>query len=325
VSDDVLVAVIVSYQTRDRTSACVASLLACAQQFDGRLQIVVVDNASTDGTVAALQERFVDDVQVLVNPRNVGYGAACNQGAAACPEATHVLFLNADTVVRPTALTVLVRALHDDPQAGIVAPVLEEDDGVLRRTVRGHPTPLALLHQHTALRFLKFGRSAYARYKLPKSVQDAAGRLRAPVLNGAVLLLRTTDFRAVGGFDPRYFLYFEEADLCRRIGTLGLDCVLLPEPLVEHAGGASSSGMRDRALVWYLASLFQYVDRFHGRRFGLLYRALFKPLFLIRMLTDALRDVLALTFKPAHRTEKEAEVRLAARFFTRGMWVFLGA
>jgi hypothetical protein len=83
--------------------------------------------------------------------------------------------------------------------------------------------------------------------------------------------------------------------------------------------------MSDRALVWYLTSLFLYVDRFHGRRAGLAFRALFKPLFLMRMLTDALRDVLGLVFRPARRVEKEAEVRLAARFFTHGMWTFLGS
>lgn len=319
-----VLAVVVSYRTPGRTVRCVQSLLADASGVDA-LRVVVVDNASGDDTAARVRALGDPRVTVLENPRNTGYGAACNQGAATDPTAGVVLFLNADTEIAPGALSHLSRALAASPGVGVVAPLLEESSGVPRHSVRGDPTPLALLHQHTALRFLRVGSRAYARYKTPDCPPRADGSIEAPVLNGAALALSGETVRRLGGFDPRYFLYFEEADLCRRVRALGLTCRQVPDAVIRHHGGASSSGRSDRALVWYLASLFLYVDRFHGRRTGLLFRAVFKPLFLVRMVTDAVRDLLGVAFRPDRRERKRAELRLAARFFTRGMWTFLGS
>ena len=89
---------------------------------------------------------------------------------------------------------------------------------------------------------------------------------------------------------------------------------------MRHCGGAAADFDRERALTWYLASLFRYVDRFHGRGAGLAYRLAFKPLFLVRLVTDALRDAAGAA---AGRRGKAAELRVARRFVVRGMWEFL--
>ena len=310
-----LAVVVVSYETRERTLACVESVLA---DDSATSRVVVVDNASSDGTVSALRERSGDAIDVVASERNLGFGAACNLGAARVTDARHVLFLNADTRVRPGALHAIVTAL--DAGAGAAGPSVVGEDGGEQTSVRGHPTPLALLHQHTALRFLRVGASAYARYKRPDAAPDAV-----PVVMGAALAVRGDVLGITGGFDERYFLYFEEADLCRRVAECGMPVRFVADAVVEHAGGASSDPRRGRALIWYLRSLFLYVDRFHGRGKGLAYRCVFKPLFLVRMVTDLLRDALTWMFRPTKRTSKSPELHLAGWFFARGIWPFLVA
>jgi len=309
--------VIVSYETRDRTVRCVESVLA---QEGPSAAIVVVDNASSDGTVAAVESIGDARLRVIASAHNRGFGRACNEGAAAHPDARHVLFLNADTVLRPGALAAIVAALDADDAPGAAGPAIVGDDGADQLSVRGDPTPLALLHQHTALRFLRVGASAYTRYKRPAATDDDV-----PVVMGAALAVRGDVLRAARGFDERYFLYFEEADLCRRVRDAGHRVALVREAVVEHAGGASSDPRRGPALNAYLRSLFLYVDRFHGRAFGLLYRLIFKPLFLLRMFTDGIRDALTWLLRPSKRADKGPELRLGGWFLVRGVWAFLAA
>lgn len=320
-----LLVVIVSYCTRDMTVACVDSVLRECEHLGRPYRVVVVDNASPDGTAAAIAARPHPRLTLLANARNVGYGAACNQGAAVDGAARHVLLLNADTRAEPGAIATLVDVLDRDPLVALAGPSITGEDGTRRETIRGHPTPLALLHRHTVLRFVRVGARAYRRYRQPPGEAGPDGLTDAEVVNGAVMAVRGESFRAAGGFDPRYFLYFEEADLCRRLAQAGGRIVCAPAAVFRHEGGASAETDSERALVWYLQSLLLYVDRFHGRRRGLAFRAVFKPLFLLRMGTDAVRDLAAWAFRPRRRPVKRRELRLAVRFLTRGMWVFLGS
>lgn len=308
--------VIVSYETRDLTLRCVESALAHSGVPGHATRVVVVDNASRDGTAAALRERFGARIDVVASERNLGFGAAANLGAARVPDAVWVLVLNGDTELTPGALAALVAAGEAHADAAVLGPSVAGDDGRARDSVRGDPTRLALLHQHTALRFLRAGARAFERYRHPAAADTAEVAL------GAAMLVRGSDFRALGGFDPRYFLYFEEADLCRRARASGRTVRFVAGATVRHAGGASADRDRERALTWYLASLFAYVDRWHGRGAGIAYRLVFKPLFLVRLVTDFVRDAAGFLLR---RPGKAAELRLAARFVRRGLWQFLGA
>ena len=302
-------AVIVSYETRELTLRCAASALA-----EG-VRVVVVDNASADGTVAALRERLEGRIDLVASARNLGFGAAVNLGAARVPGARWILVLNADVELLPGSVAALRAAGEADPGSAILGPTVLGADGRPQLSVRGHPTRLALLHQHTALRFLRVGSHAYRDYRSPPASAEC-------VLMGAAMLVRGDDFRALGGFDPRYFLYFEDADLCRRASQSGRGVRFVPAATVRHASGASADHDRERALTWYLTSLFRYVDRFDGRGRGLVYRAYFKPLFLVRMATDFVRDAAGAL---AGRRGKTVELRTAGRFVVRGLWGFLVA
>jgi GT2 family glycosyltransferase len=126
----------------------------------------------------------------------------------------------------------------------------------------------------------------------------------------------------MGGFDARYFLYFEDADICRRAADRGRGVRFVPAATIRHAGGASADHDRERALTWYLTSLFVYVDRVHGRRAGIAYRFVFKPFFVVRLVTDFVRDALGAL---VGRKGKAEELRVAGRFAVRGLWTVLRA
>ncbi len=307
--------VVVSFETREATLRCVASALEHGAVPGHAAVVVVVDNASRDGTADAVRARFGNGVVVVANQRNLGFGAAANLGAARVPEAAWILVLNADTELTPGALSSLVAEGEAHRDAAILGPTIVGDDGRPQLSVRGHPTRLALLHQHTALRFLRIGARAYSVYRTPPSSEEF-------VVMGAAMLVRGRDFLELGGFDPRYFLYFEDADLCRRAALAGRGVRFVPAATVRHAGGSSADHDRERALTWYFVSLLTYVERCHGRSAGTAFRLAFKPLLVLKLATDAVRDALGAA---VGRKGKAEELRVAGRFVVRGLWTVLRA
>lgn len=237
-------AIVVTWQSRADVEGVLASLDAAlaAPGIDGSL--IVVDNASTDGTPAWLRANR-PDVRLIEAPTNEGFGRACNRAfAAAAGEAW--LLVNPDARLRPDTVARLVEALQGDPASGAIAPTLAgpgeaESAGMLpsARSGAGH--------------FLFLNRLLPGRRGGPwRGVQlrrQAAGRL-VPVdwASAAVLALRPAAVRAVGGFDPTIFLYGEDVDLCGRLGRMGWQIRLATDARATHAIGASSESGSTRWL-----------------------------------------------------------------------------
>jgi GT2 family glycosyltransferase len=198
-------------------------LLDALVSVRGAHEIVVVDNASTDGTPEAVRRAF-PEVRLLESP-NDGYGAGANRGIAAC-SAPFVLLLNSDVVVRPGALRALADYLESHPRAGLAGPRLENPDGTLQRSCFAFLGTLRLAIEKTAL-----GRWLNGPYDRPRT---------APWVLGAALAIRREAFEAVGGFDTAFFLYGEEVDLCYRLWQAGWEVHYTPEATVMHVGGAST-------------------------------------------------------------------------------------
>lgn len=227
--------VIVSYHCRDDVARCVASVLASVHSV--AVEVVVVDNGSTDGTVELLRAGF-RAVEVIEMGENAGFSRANNRGIAATT-ARHVLLLNPDTVVDPGALDRLVAFADADPAVGVVAPRLVNPDGTDQLTARAFPTAAAAVFGRRSPLTRWFPRNRWSTRFL--AGRDAAGDepFRIDWVSGAAMLVPRTVIDRVGGFDEAFFLYWEDADWCRRIHDAGFEVWCEPRARVVHDEGGT--------------------------------------------------------------------------------------
>ncbi len=263
--------VLVNWNSGEQLRACLASM-AASRMTGVRLGcVVVVDNASTDGSAQALPARLADaPVRVLRNPANLGFARACNQGAAACGPAPSplLLFLNPDTVLAPDTLEVAgtFLARQAPAQVGIVGVQLREDDGRIARSCARLPNLGRLLGRSLGLEQLPAW--LYQGHYLRRFGHDAS----RPVgqVMGAFFLVRRPLFDALAGFDERFFVYYEEVDFTRRALTRGCTSHFLASTHVQHAGGGSSRQVKDRRLSYNLHSRLRYAGKHFSRPGALL-------------------------------------------------------
>ena len=276
--------VVVSYNVAPLLATCLASVRAALGELDEPGEIVVVDNASTDASADLVAARF-PDVRLVRNAANRGFGAACNQGASQAGE--FVLFLNPDARLEPAALGALVGRLRATPAAAMAGPLVRFPGGAPQETRRRFPSPLTLLLESTPVQWRFPALPPLRRYVC--AGRPVAGAERVDWLSGACLLVRTEAFRAAGGFDPHFFMYFEETDLCRRLAALGWETWFEPAARCVHDHGRSAAQdlrSRDRN---YFRSKFRYAARYWGVNVARALRLLAAPFFLVELAAQATR------------------------------------
>jgi GT2 family glycosyltransferase len=244
--------VLVSFNTRQLTLECLESLMREIRVLGG--QVIVVDNASTDGSAAAVQAAF-REVKVISADRNLGFGAANNLAFEKCTS-DNVLLLNTDTIVRPGALQSMMQTLDSDPSVGAVGCRLENADGSLQKSCWSFPTPRLAWSEAFGLNRLGLTRDWHR--------WDHASEQDVDFVIGAALMVRRSVIEQIGGFDPRFFLYSEEADWQKRMHAAGWKVRFTPAGTIVHLGGASGEGMRDRQLVEFCRSIELYIRKHHG-------------------------------------------------------------
>ena len=214
--------VMLTYNRWDLTDEALRLL---AEVTEPRYELVIVDNASTDGTLDQLTQ--VRGARVLRNPRNLGFGPATNQGAAMA-RGRYLLLLNSDAWVRPGWLEPLIDVADSDPGVAAVAPKLLYPDGRLQEAG-------SIVWRDARVR-------QYGDGDLPNR-PEYNFRRTVDYASAACLLVRRSAFIAVGGFDPRFApVYFEDVDLCLALAAGPGRVVYQPRSIVEHVRGASSSG-----------------------------------------------------------------------------------
>jgi len=239
--------IVVNYNSSALARRCLES---AAADLDGvEWRAIVVDNASADNPAGALGS--LPQTTLLSNAANEGFGAAVNRAAAAS-DAPILWILNPDCLVHPGAFAALAETLAAHPDCAIAAPQLLNADGSVQASARGNPTAWTGLFGRNTLLTKFFPTAPAARRNLPARDLVDAGVESAPVdwVMGAAMFIRREMFEAVGGFDPRYFLYWEDADLCRRLWARGWSTRYVPRARVAHDGGASartSSALATRA------------------------------------------------------------------------------
>ena len=252
-----LTVAIVSYNAKDELTACLESIFASTQL--GSFEVIVADNASADGTVGALAERF-PQVRVIASAENLGFGRASNL----CwheAKSSLVLFLNSDTVVSDRALDRLVAIARKHPEAGAVGPRLLYPDGEIQMSFGAMPGIASELLQ-------KLWNAGYARGKGPlrSAVRKRYSRERTvDWVSAACLLTRRDTLETINGFDETFFLYSEDADLCARIRATGALILFTPEVEIVHLLGRSAEKNRDRAVYESHRSRLYFYEKHQGR------------------------------------------------------------
>ena len=203
---------IVNWNTRERTLACINSVRQFVPAQTG-VQIIVIDNNSEDGSVEAIREACTG-VEIIEYKENVGFGRANNAGLDQA-RGQIVLFLNSDTEIIATTIPDLLGEFEAHPEIAAFGCKILGYDGIPQHSVRGFPTLGAYLYSDTLLGVLGFFRASHDRYR--RKQFDFEQWQSIEVAMGAALAVRSEVVEQMQGFDPCFFMYFEEADLCRRV------------------------------------------------------------------------------------------------------------
>ena len=253
--------VIVSWNTREHLARCLDALEATTAGV--ALNVIVVDNASTDGSAAMVAGKF-PRVRLLANADNLGFGRACNAGARA-GRARALLILNSDCEPAPDAVAAMLTALDADPTLGGVFCRLLNRDGTLQPSVhRALPTPWTHVGDvffRSSLRYALYRTPALKRWLLAPTARRHATAHDVAWGGAACMLVRRSAFEAVGGFDEGFFMYCEDLDLCARLGAAGQRLRYLPHAVVVHAWGASTVQRPAAMLREAYASRVRYFDK----------------------------------------------------------------
>lgn len=252
--------VVVNFNAGGLLARCVADLLD-----QDPAEVVVVDNASEDDSLARLEAGLSDPgrVRIIRNDENRGFAAACNR-AAADADSEYLAFVNPDCRVPPGALAALHGALADRADTALAgAWVVDPDGSEQRGTRRRLPTPWRALTTFSGLECLAGRWPALAGVNRPR--EPVAGTTAVEAVNGACFLVRTRDFRDIGGFDTGYFLHCEDLDLFRRLADCGRGLCLVPDARVVHEQGTSSRRVPVRVAWHKHRGMMRYLLAHHAR------------------------------------------------------------
>jgi GT2 family glycosyltransferase len=247
--------VIVNFNSGEALASTVESLEAA---FTGvAWEAIVVDNSSSDGSEGAALNRT--RVKLLRGPGNVGFAAAVNRGISVTP-APFVLVLNPDCRLGPLSGVRLFEELQQHSRCAIVGPRILNTDGTLQESARGDPNVLTGLFGRTTILSRLFRNSSVVRRNLvSSSVSDEVASSRCvDWVSGACMLARRNVLAGLGGFDEGYFLYWEDADLCRRLRNAGWETRYVPGATVVHDVGHSSRNAKSLANREFHRSAYRY-------------------------------------------------------------------
>jgi len=258
--------VVVSFNTRDVLRECLLSVYREAGSL--HLQVIVVDNASTDGSPEMIEREF-PEVELIRSEINLGFGSANNLGIQSA-RGRFVVFLNSDAFLTEGSLRRSVAHMNDNPRAGLGGGRLIGRDGSWQPSARMFPTVLSDLIVHSGLA-ARFPRSRF----FGRADRTWANEMEAAEVDwvpGAYSIIRSDALTATGPFDPRFFLYYEEVDLCMRIKQKGYSIWYWPDIAVVHIGGESSrqicslemSRTGAQLLLWRMRSMLLYYRKHHG-------------------------------------------------------------
>ena len=257
-------AIVLTYRSPKDTLACVRALLA--QSLGDRLEVIVVDNHSDTDSIGILRTQLPKDSRVCIveASKNLGYGKGNNFGVRYAT-GEYLLIINPDNGLQPDTLERMIAVMEEDSTIGILAPKLVFPGGAVRDSARAFPSFSDIFIKRTILRHL-FPQKIAA-YTQGTLSQDHPAE--SDWVAGACLLLQRSFYEELGGFDPRFFLFFEDIDLCRRTWEAGKRVVYDPRIAVadrEHrlSEGGILTVFTKKTVRWHLVSAVKYFWKWRG-------------------------------------------------------------
>lgn len=250
-------AIVLNYKSPRDTVGCVQALER--QTIADKLEILVVDNHSEDESIGVIRNRLspLPHVRVLESPQNSGYGRGNDIGMKQALGA-YILIINPDNELLPESLETMVMQMEKHPDIGIIAPKLVHEDGTVRDAARSFPSFLDVVIKRAAATLFPRRMDRY----LQRDVDPNKERDIDWVV-GACMLVRRELIEKIGGFDPRFFLFFEDMDLCRRAWNAGYRVHYLPKAVAKDKKHRLSEGGIFTVLLHktgriHIKSAFQY-------------------------------------------------------------------
>jgi len=276
--------ILVNWRSKEYVRVCLESI-AQERKRDG-YEVLIVDNDSGDGCGQMLEEQF-PQTRYIESATNLGFARA-NNLAAAESSGRYILYLNPDTEIRPCAIETLVAALDQHPEAGMVGARLLNADGTLQTTcVTALPT---ILNQTLNLRWLRGAFPLWSIWGMRALYRAGKSPSAVDAISGACMMLRREVAQQVEGFSTDYFMYAEDMDLCAKVAKAGHAILYVPEAVIVHYGGASSSQREEShfSSVVMRESLMRFFTLHRGRGYAWAYRACMALLCTMRLSALAL-------------------------------------
>ncbi len=245
--------VIVNWNTCSLLRNCLQSVYRTIRGMS--CEVIVVDNASQDGSVAMLEQEF-PMVIIIKNSENRGFGTANNQ-AFRTMQGRYALLLNTDTILTEKAVSELFFFMENHPQAAMAAGQLLKEDGTKQNSIAAFPTLLTIFANMPLLEYLLPGRYPSKRYEYRDPVEIESGV-------GACLIVRKKAIDEIGMFDERYFFFFEETDWARQMRSKGWKVYFVPSARIYHLQGKSIGG-NIRSRIEFYHSRYQYLRKWNKR------------------------------------------------------------
>ncbi len=307
--------IIVSFNTKELIEACLRSVFT--SRGAGEVEVIVVDNASTDGSRDAIRKSF-PAVKIIENKFNLGFSAASNIGLESAA-GTYALLLNSDTELRPDGLKLLREFMDVHPEAGAAGPRLVYDDGTTQPSADSEPNLLTEFLHLFGLRRLVPGETArrMASPALSKMFGKTVGTYfdmysgsleprEVDCVSGACVIARAGTVKQVGGFDDKFFMYMEDMDWCVRIKETGAKVYYVPEvEVVHHVGqsGQPDPATAEKVLVEKYKSRLYFFRKHRGRGAVFVERVMMAKAFAIRWPFSRHRQAYGQIIRAAMRRE----------------------
>jgi GT2 family glycosyltransferase len=256
--------IIVNYNTREVLLSCLASIYA-TKSSDLTIEVIVVDNASQDGSVDAVRLQY-PGVMLLPQVSNLGYSKANNLGIRSA-KGRYVLLLNSDTVMQEGCLNTMLSFMDKNMEVGAAGCKVVLSDGSLDKACkRSFPTPINAFYHYLGLPKLFPRNHDFGAYNLTYVHEDEVHEVESLV--GAFMLVKKNVIEAVGVLSEDYFMYGEDIDWCYRIKSAGWRIVYYPKTQILHLKGASSKKLKIKTTYHFFKSMIIFYNKFYSSKYN---------------------------------------------------------